>query len=732
MSRYAYRLVRLIRKVRALTGRCDPVSRILFGSFTATGPCSMHVNALTAAFLIHYATFIDLRNTTMVEVARTASISPFLKDAWSIVTTASHLCQTVKYRHNQLDLLLARYDVKAQAEGIEEACESTRNIIETVHKKGLLWCLVNAGKLNIRIQDHTYRLPQTIAQENRLRQMIRALDADQQNMSQILRSSRDNKQFVRTFKAQETITRTGDEITIALLKASDARASITLDDSLPEDVFIHDASKILCQWHAMEEIIPFAPFVMSSVEVEIDLDVRLGRGPSGEVYKAYWEGSLVAVKRLHLDNAELISDDYRKGFRHEVKTWSDLHHPNIVRLFGACLETEVPFLVMQLCRYGTITNYLLEYPDANRTQLAFEVAKGLAFLHRQGLVHADVKTANVLIGEDQHALLSDFGLAMKLHQYRGQSAFSAEMDRRRGTPIFLAPEVLLAKTLPDMRSDVYSFGLTIWEVFSDSPPYQNYLTMEHLTEGVAKNRHRPSCPQRLKEGDRVWEVIKRCWHADPRARPSMQEVQDALTPAEDRNAPAARPRGVFSDPNVFARTTAFYSSSVGTSGSRGVYATASVNQTGVSITPGGNNVEQEGSSVHPVEMETSRTRPVTTPVDAQSHVPGYPAASSIVSWDSLDNVSYLEPSDHSAAHMTVRIFKLILALTHTTPASIAGCDVSATNEMLSKVQSRTGHIRIFKLKSEALKATDPDVSTGRHDHYDGGLPSAYDDMRWLS
>ncbi|KAJ3519715.1 hypothetical protein NM688_g9260 [Phlebia brevispora] len=450
----------------------------------------MHINAPTAAFPIHYVALINLRHTTMVEVPRRTSIPPFLKDACSIVTTASHLCQTVKYRHNQLDLLLGRCrdlisqasscyqsgsevvdDVKAQTKAIEEACESARKIVETVHMKGLLWCLVNAEKLNARTQvcmeqiEHIFNTLNRIAQENRSRQITHALDLDRQNMTQILTSSRDDKQLVRAFKAQETVTRTADEITVALLKH--VQNHPLQEDSLPEDVFIHSASKVLCQSH---EILPFAAFVMSSVEVEIDIDVRLGRGASGEVYKADWEGSLVAVKRLHSENAELISDEYRKGFRHEVKTWSDLHHPNIVRFFGACLEAEVPFLVMQFCTHGTITKYLDDHPDANRTQLvvsvykAFEIAKGLAFLHRQGLVHADVKTANVLVGEDQHALLSDFGLALKLHQYRGRSSFSADMERRRGTPVFMAPEVLLAETLPDMRSDVYSFGLTIWEV----------------------------------------------------------------------------------------------------------------------------------------------------------------------------------------------------------------------------------------------------------------------------
>lgn len=71
--------------------------------------------------------------------------------------------------------------------------------------------------------------------------------------------------------------------------------------------------------------------------------------------------------------------------------------------------------------------------------------------------------ANVLISEDHHALLADFGLALQLYHVRTQSSFSADMNRRRGTLLWMAPEVLEGAS-PDMAADVYSLGLTIWEV----------------------------------------------------------------------------------------------------------------------------------------------------------------------------------------------------------------------------------------------------------------------------
>ena len=87
--------------------------------------------------------------------------------------------------------------------------------------------------------------------------------------------------------------------------------------------------------------------------------------------------------------------------------------------------------------------------------------------------------ANVLISDDHHALLADFGLALKLFQIRSQSAFSADLNRRRGTLLWMAPEVLSGNKVPDKAADVYSLGLTIWEV--SLARFRNTLVRSDLT-----------------------------------------------------------------------------------------------------------------------------------------------------------------------------------------------------------------------------------------------------------
>lgn len=136
-------------------------------------------------------------------------------------------------------------------------------------------------------------------------------------------------------------------------------------------------------------------------------------------------------------------------------------------------------------------------------------------------------------------------LALKLHQIRTQSTFSANIDRRRGTLLWMAPEVLTGNA-PDKAADVYSLGLTIWEaspmlptaaipftslhhlqVFSGDVPFRNFLSPELLIDGVVTRERRPDRPVALVD-DHVWEVIQKCWRADPKARPKAKEVQASL------------------------------------------------------------------------------------------------------------------------------------------------------------------------------------------------------------
>ncbi|KAJ3554176.1 hypothetical protein NM688_g3244 [Phlebia brevispora] len=521
----------------------------------------------------------------MAEIAVGAALPSFLNNAWSIYTTTSQLCSTVKYRRKQFQALLDRCqdiiqqiasscqkepeiqdDVMRGTNEIEGACDSVKGVLETVNEKGFLWCLMNAEKLDFLIKDcdgtleKMFRVIYGITQSARVRKMARARDEDMNELSQSLSQlSQDETRLLEAIQDQGGVHRTPQELLVALLKH--VQNHPLQSNARPEDVFISNAHRAICRLSNTRETSTVAAFVISSVEVEFNLHSPIGRGASGQVYRGDWNGAVVAVKRMHTHDAQVISDEQRKALRHEVRIWSTLHHPNVLTFYGACLEAEVPFLVMKYCPYGALPHYLAKYPEADRTKLSYEVSVGLAFLHSKGIVHADVKGANVLISEDHHALLSDFGLALKLFQFRSQSTFSSNIDRRRGTLLYMAPEVLQGQS-PDTAADVYSLGLTIWEIYSDEVPFQSYLSAELLIDGVVTRQRRPDRPKSMSQ-DYVWNIMQKCWRAIREERPTAKEVQDVLRPVDEHSLQRTQ-SSLFSDPGLFEDGEDAFTSSTST------------------------------------------------------------------------------------------------------------------------------------------------------------------------
>ncbi|KAJ3532983.1 hypothetical protein NM688_g7346 [Phlebia brevispora] len=425
---------------------------------------------------------------------------------------------------------------------IEDAINTVKNLASIINNRGFLWSLMNAGKLDCEVErcqqriEEAYSWASQMFQQGRRQRIVNARELDQGSLTDMIASSQDGNELLRAIQKRESVNRTKKEIVIALRKHVQGYPALETS-ARAEYAFIHKSSSILSPLYGLRNDDLFQPFVISSVEVEFDINRPIGWGASGKVYKGSWDDTIVAIKRMHADDGRMISREQRRAFYHELKTWSNLRHPNVLPFYGACLEAEIPFLLMKFCTFGTVNHYLEQYPDGDRMKLSYGVASGLAYLHSQGIVHADVKSANVLISDDHEALLSDFGLALRLHQYRSQTSFSTEMDRRRGTLVFMAPEVLRGAS-PDKAADVYSLGLSVWEMYSDGrAPYVKFLTSSLLAEGVADNGYREERPKRLTE-HRVWEMLQKTWNEDPAARPTAKEVQTVLKSSSETTSRA--------------------------------------------------------------------------------------------------------------------------------------------------------------------------------------------------
>jgi WD40 repeat protein/DNA-binding SARP family transcriptional activator len=206
-----------------------------------------------------------------------------------------------------------------------------------------------------------------------------------------------------------------------------------------------------------------------------ELREQMGGGDLGVVYRAYQPsvGREVAVKVIR---PELVNEpSFVRGFEAEAQLVAQLEHPHLVPLHDYWRDPEGAYLVMRWLRGGSLQQALERGPwnlePASR--LLTQVASGLGYAHRQGVVHRDVKPANVLLDEDGNAYLSDFGIAARL--------VDADAGTRPPTssPAYVPPEELAGRPLT-LRSDIYGLGLLTFELLAGQrPPMDGALPSLH-------------------------------------------------------------------------------------------------------------------------------------------------------------------------------------------------------------------------------------------------------------
>ncbi|KAI9197392.1 kinase-like domain-containing protein, partial [Polychytrium aggregatum] len=255
----------------------------------------------------------------------------------------------------------------------------------------------------------------------------------------------------------------------------------------------------------------------------------IGRGGFGEVFTGTYFGSQVAIKQLlgACSKRELIDH------RDEINISSQLSHPHILPLLGACDQDEggnpiPPFMVSPFMPNGTVRDYVANntVPLEEKLRLLYQVASGMAYLHGRRIIHGDLKALNILLNASFSAVITDFGMSRTKHT-------SASMDRNRnsrptgGTEGYMAPEMLDDDPSGStMKTDVYAFAITMYEVLNDAKPV---WTTEDGQAMRARVIERISCkgkrPKRISAiPDDVWALIERCWAHDPTHRPAFPDI----------------------------------------------------------------------------------------------------------------------------------------------------------------------------------------------------------------
>ncbi|KAH7322187.1 kinase-like protein [Rhizoctonia solani] len=175
-------------------------------------------------------------------------------------------------------------------------------------------------------------------------------------------------------------------------------------------------------------------------------------------------------------------------------------------------------------KYGSLPSYLESVPGVNRFDMCVQICEALSYLHQIGIVHGDLKGANVLVSEDGFPVLTDFGNSLladrtlRFTQTTSSSSFTVRWS---------APEIIEESTSHTEASDVYALGMTIYEILTGKVPYHGKNESNVIRLVTVKKEF----PERLefmlnngRNAGNVWELLVQCWSYESALRPSAAEM----------------------------------------------------------------------------------------------------------------------------------------------------------------------------------------------------------------
>ncbi|XP_023389375.1 tyrosine-protein kinase Fer isoform X1 [Pteropus vampyrus] len=254
---------------------------------------------------------------------------------------------------------------------------------------------------------------------------------------------------------------------------------------------------------------------------DVTLGELLGKGNFGEVYKGILKDKTdVAVKTCKED----LPQELKIKFLQEAKILKQYDHPNIVKLIGVCTQRQPIYIIMELIPGGDFLSFLRKKKDDIKlkqlVKFSLDAASGMSYLESKNCIHRDLAARNCLVSENNVLKISDFGMS---RQEDGGVYSSSGLKQ---IPIkWTAPEALNYGRYSS-ESDVWSFGILLWETFSLGVcPYPG-MTNQQAREQVERG-YRMSAPQNCPED--IFKIMMRCWDYKPENRPKFSELQKELT-----------------------------------------------------------------------------------------------------------------------------------------------------------------------------------------------------------
>lgn len=280
---------------------------------------------------------------------------------------------------------------------------------------------------------------------------------------------------------------------------------------------------------------------------------ELGRGAMGITYKAF-DTNLRCFVALKVINAAFLSSDVaRQRFVREARAAAALRHPNVAAVFHLGEEGGDYFYAMEYVDGETVEAIMKRegaIPSATALEIVLQVSRALGAAHRQGLVHRDIKPSNLMVIREDGELtvkVIDFGLAKNAGPGAGEDAATLTMGGFLGTPHFASPEQLDEREL-DVRSDIYSLGVTLFYMLAGHAPFSG-----SLAQVMSQHLHRePPLDTLSGQPAQVVDLLRHMLAKDPAARPQTpgdlrREVENCLSAIQSSQPTALSPLPVVAE-----------------------------------------------------------------------------------------------------------------------------------------------------------------------------------------
>ncbi|GAV88881.1 Pkinase domain-containing protein [Cephalotus follicularis] len=247
----------------------------------------------------------------------------------------------------------------------------------------------------------------------------------------------------------------------------------------------------------------------------------LGRGTFGHVYLGFNSdsGHMCAIKEVRLVSDDQTSRESLKQLNQEINLLNQLSHPNIVRYYGSELSEETLSVYLEYVSGGSIHKLLQEYGPFSEPVIqnyTRQILSGLAYLHGRNTVHRDIKGANILVDPNGEIKLADFGMAKHITACSSMLSF-------KGSPYWMAPEVVMNTNGYSLAVDIWSLGCTILEMAMSKPPWSQYEGVAAIFK-IGNSKDIPEIPENLSND--VKSFVKLCLQRDPSARPTASQLLD--------------------------------------------------------------------------------------------------------------------------------------------------------------------------------------------------------------